>query len=355
MARLGLIFASILAALRVILRRLVRGPRRPTWGLFFEIAVNIASTALARVTPGIADKDPKRLPAADLDEIRRATSPPVAAPSPMLCRVNRTAVRVGERAAVWVVAKGASPDRVILYLHGGGYFTCSIDTHGELMARLALACDARVLGLEYRLAPEHPFPAALDDAVEAWRWLLAQVDDPRHAFIGGDSAGGGLALATMLRVRDEGGQLPAGAVLMSPWVDVAGQDPSVVANADVDYLGPGATLLGLVGRLYADGESLDGPLVSPRYADHTGLPPLLVQSGEAEILRDQIADMVRRARDAGVDVQHDVWPDMVHVFQAFAVVSPAGRRAISDAAAWVKARASTGRSGARRVGGLNDT
>lgn len=338
MARITLLLASLLAATRVIFRRLLRGPRRPTWGLFFEIAVSISSTALARVAPGIGDKDPKSLPLEDLDEIRRATSPPEGAPNPMLRHIERKAVQIGALEADWIVPKGTWPDRVILYLHGGGYFTCSVDTHLDLMARLALASEARVLGLNYRLAPEHPFPAALDDALDAWQWLLEQGVDRERAFIAGDSAGGGLALAALLRLRDTGGQMPVGAVLMSPWVDLAGQeDPSVAAHVDLDYLGPGAKLLGLVGRLYADEMPLDHPLVSPRHADHTGLPPLLVQSGEVEILRDQIEAMVQRARQAGVSVQHDVWPDMVHVFQAFSMVCPAGRRAIRQAGAWVKA------------------
>ena len=347
MARIALLFATIGAALRVIIRRLLHGPRRPSWGLLFEIAVNIAGTALARVTPGIGGKDPRNLPLEDLNAIRKATSPPAGAPNPILRRVTLRSVRAGDCDGTWITPKEGTSGRDILYLHGGGYFTCSVATHLELMARLALSCEARVLGLAYRLAPENPFPAALDDAVAAWRWLQEQGVEPGQAFIAGDSAGGGLTLATLLRLRDEGGRLPAGAVLMSPWVDLAGEDElSIAENAEVDYLGPGAGLLSLVGRLYAGEAPLDGPLVSPRHADHQGLPPLLVQSGEAEILRDQIAGFVARARRAGVDVRHDVWPDMVHVFQAFSLVCPDGRLAIDEAGVWVRGASARAASGA---------
>ncbi|OQY34751.1 MAG: hypothetical protein B6I38_02100 [Anaerolineaceae bacterium 4572_5.1] len=215
--------------------------------------------------------------------------------------------------AEWIDAPGADLG-VLLYLHGGGYALGSINTHRELIARLAHATRLRGLPLDYRLAPEHPFPAALEDAVKAYHWLLAQGIEPGQIFIAGDSAGGGLTLATLVKLREGGVPLPAGAVCLSPWTDLALTGASFQGKAKAD---PMLKPEGI--RQYADyytGEhSPTNPLISPLYADLEGLPPLLIQVGSDEILLDDATRLAENAQKAGVNATLEVWDDMFHVFQ----------------------------------------
>jgi acetyl esterase/lipase len=226
----------------------------------------------------------------------------------------------------------------ILYLHGGAYISCSPGTHRDLVSRIAFACGARCVVPDYRLAPVHPFPAAIDDALSAYHALLADGVDPRTLFLAGDSAGGGLSVAILLSLRDAGSPLPRGAVLLSPWVDLAGTSETMLTNRAYDYLS-GDTLA--TAKLYAKDAELSHPLVSPVYAELAGLPPLLVQSGDAEILFAENQRLVERARAAGVLVQHEIEPGMVHVFQGFASVSPQGRAAIVSIGRFVRSLTDT--------------
>jgi len=217
----------------------------------------------------------------------------------------------------------------ILFLHGGAYSTGSPDLYRHIAWRFANAARAEFVAVDYRLAPEHPFPAALDDALAAWRGLLAEGTEPRHCAFLGDSAGGGLALALALRLRDERGPLPAAIVGISPWTDLAitgdsarpgARDPMLEAN-DLHLLA--AQYLG-------DGDARN-PYISPLYGDPHGLPPTLLQVGGDEILKDDSVRMAERMRDAGCDVTLEIWPRMVHVWHAFAPVMPEARRAIDRA------------------------
>ncbi len=216
----------------------------------------------------------------------------------------------------WVTAPGAKAHRAILYLHGGGYVLGSLDTHQELMARLSAACGARVLGLDYRLAPEHPFPAAVEDAYTGYRWLLASGITPANVMIGGDSAGGGLALAAVLGLRDAGDRLPAGTVLFSAWTDLTGSGASVASRAAADPMIDGAGLATMA-ALYHGGTSPTDPLVSPAFANLEGLPPMLIQVGDAEVLLDDSTRIAANAALAGVAHELQIWDDAFHVFQAF--------------------------------------
>jgi epsilon-lactone hydrolase len=230
-------------------------------------------------------------------------------------------------AAEWVTAPNAVEDRVFLYLHGGAYIMGSCNTHRYLASKLSRSTAARVLVPEYRLAPEHPFPAAIEDAVSVYRWLLNSGVSSKNIVIGGDSAGGGLTLATLLSLKDAGDPLPALAVVLSPWTDMEGTGESMVTRAEVDpWLSPDATRL--TPALYIRDLDPRHPLVSPIYADLTGLPSLLVHVGNDEILLSDAARLVDRARAAGVEVSFKVWDDMWHVFQTFAI--PEGQQAIDE-------------------------
>ena len=248
-------------------------------------------------------------------------------------------VDAGGVSAAWVEAPGADSGRVILYLHGGGYVIGSIDTHRELAGRLSQAAAARVLIIEYRLAPEHPYPAAVEDAAAAYRWLQADGGaTPARTVIAGDSAGGGLTVATMLALRGAGDHLPAAGVCLSPWVDMEGLGDSMTAKADVDPMVRYEGLVRMAG-LYLDGADPRTPLAAPLYADLSGLPPLLIHVGTAETLLDDATRLCERAKAAGVDVTLESWDDMIHVWHLFAPLLPEGQQAVERVGEYVRQRA----------------
>lgn len=230
--------------------------------------------------------------------------------------------------AEWIEPPGIDPRKVILYLHGGGYCLCSIDTHRGLAARLALSCQARVLIIAYRLAPENPFPAALEDALTAYHWLLRQGISPRQLAIGGDSAGGGLTLSTTLKLRDAGESLPAGLILLSPWTDLTFSGDSMQTRKAVDPIfgHEGDTLQ--FAPAYLGASDPANPLISPLFADPVGLPATFIQVGNDEILLDDSTRLETKMKAAGVEVQLEIWNGMWHVFQSFAPFTPESRLAI---------------------------
>ena len=220
------------------------------------------------------------------------------------------------RPAEWLTPPGVRMDAVVLYLHGGGYVIGSPRSRRHLAAAIARAAGTRALLVDYRLAPEHPFPAALEDAVAAYQWLLAQGIAPERVVVAGDSAGGGLTVATLLALRDRGLPRPAGGVCISPWVDLTNSAESYVTRAAVD---PIVTRDGIeeLAKAYVGGGDRKAPLVSPLYADLRDLPPLLVQVGSDEVLLDDARGLGRRARTADVDVTVEEWPSMIHVWHWF--------------------------------------
>ena len=229
----------------------------------------------------------------------------------------------------------AGVERAILYLHGGGYYYGSPRTHRSIGCALAAGVPARVFMAAYRLAPEHPFPAALDDAVSACRRLYADGIPPASLVIAGDSAGGGLALATVLALRDGGDRLPAGVVLFSPWTDLAATGATLVDNDDRDPMFCGASI-GRVAALYLGGADAYAPLASPLYADLTGLPPLFIQAADTEVLLADSTRLVDRAHAAGVDVRFAAWPKVPHAWQIYWPLLPEARAALGEAAAFVR-------------------
>jgi acetyl esterase/lipase len=241
--------------------------------------------------------------------------------------VTCTPVLAGGVPAEWIVAPGAAQDQVLMYLHGGGYVVCSVSTHRDLMARLSRAAGARVLGVDYRLAPEHPFPAAVEDATAAYRWLVASGIQPARIGIGGDSAGGGLTLATMTALRDAGEPLPAVGVCLCPWVDLEGTGASMTTKAAEDPF-VRQDMIQFMAQQYLGDRDRRMPLASPLYADLHGLPPLLIQVGSAEVLLDDATRIAERAKAAGVQTDLEVWDEMIHIWQIFAPLLPEGQQAI---------------------------
>ena len=263
----------------------------------------------------------------------RAVMEKIATPAP--ADVKCTPVNAGGVPAEWIVAPGTAEDRFLLYLHGGGYVLGSINTHREMISRLSRAAGVRALALDYRLAPEHPFPAAVDDATAAYRWLLSQGAKPERTAIAGDSAGGGLTLAALVTIRDAKLPLPGAGVCLSPWTDMEGGGASMTSKAKEDPVVQKEGLLGMA-KLYLGGADPKSPLAAPLHADLRGLPPLLIQVGSAETLLDDSTLIAERAKAAGVKVDLEVWSEMIHVWHLFAPILPEGQEAIAKIGKFIR-------------------
>ncbi len=230
--------------------------------------------------------------------------------------VKSEPVTIGDMQAEWIVPAEIDNDAVILYLHGGAYCLGSITTHRSMVSFIAKAARAKALIIDYRLAPENPFPAAVEDAVSAYRWLLAQGVSPQKLIMAGDSAGGGLSVATLVDLKQKGELLPAAAVCLSPWVDLEGIGASMTAKAEVDPMIQREGLMEMA-KAYLAKADPKTPLAAPMYANLKGLPPLLIQVGTAETLLDDSIRLTERAKQAGVQVVLESRDDMIHVWQMF--------------------------------------
>jgi acetyl esterase/lipase len=274
----------------------------------------------------------------DLDALtiaeRRASIESVAAQPPPGTTVEPA--DAGGVPAEWVIAAGVPVGRALLYLHGGAYQIGSPATLRHMIALISAAAQARVLSLDYRLAPEHPFPAAVDDALAGYRFLLRGGTDPAAIAIAGDSAGGGLALATLVALRDADDPLPAAAVAMSPWTDLALTGESLNTRADADPMIKPAGLRETAATYLADADPRH-PYASPLYADLHGLPPVLIHVGDAEVILDDSTRFAAKASAAGVDVTLEVWDEMPHVWHAFAGLLPESDQAIERIGGWLQA------------------
>jgi monoterpene epsilon-lactone hydrolase len=244
------------------------------------------------------------------------------------------AVDAGGVPAEWITAPGAQQEKVIYYLHGGGYTMGSIDTHLEVVSRLSRATGARALLTDYRLAPENRFPAALEDAKAGYRWLLSTGVKPSQLVIAGESAGGGLTVATLMELRDLQIPLPAAAICMSPWVDMEGLGKSMVTNSSIDPIGRQDDLK-MFAEAYLGDADKRTPLAAPIYGNLKGLPPLLIQVGTAEILFDDATRLAERARLDGVDVVFEPWDEMIHMWHMFPML-PEGNQAIERIAEFMR-------------------
>jgi len=349
----------------LLVRRLRHGPARPSWPLAYELAVGYVRWRFALP---MSFSDARR----SLDEVPalgalrgvqtterayggvRCVEHTRASPSSQSASPSSSAGARDERVLVYLHGGGyctgspwshrpilgaltrtlgARDERVLVYLHGGGYCTGSPWSHRPILGALTRTLGARVVAVDYRLAPEHPCPAAIDDALAVLRALLADGVAPERLWLAGDSAGGGLTLATLVAARDAGLPTLAGAVPLSPWTDLTGGQPSHGAHG-LDYL-PEPERLVTYARAYAGALPLTDPRVSPLHADLRGLPPLLVLVGGAERLRDDGVLVAARAKEAGVDVTLHVEPDEIHVWPMFAPWSPRAQDAIDRVAAFV--------------------
>jgi acetyl esterase/lipase len=320
-------FASIGA---VLLRRVRGRGAHASWSLPYEVAVEIVKRFMAN---GFNELSLGR-PASD-DAVPRN---PVTA-----SRVKLATQMVGGRPAEVHSPVGAAEDAAtFLYWHGGGYVSCSPRTHRELLSALAHVTRARVIAPTYPMAPTSPYPAAVDTAVECYRALLASGVSPDRLIVGGDSAGGGLALAMLLKLREAGDPLPCATVLLSPWVDLEATGASVQGNAQYDYLTP--QLLAAGSRWYAGEESLRNPFISPIHADLRGLPPAIVLTGGLELFKSENDAFVQKLQEAGVPVVHEVAEHAVHVNALLAIVSAEARSAIRRVGGFVREQVGAARS-----------
>ena len=238
--------------------------------------------------------------------------------------------------AVEIEVRQARSDRCILYFHGGAYVIGNAPLFRDFTWRVGAAARARVLFFNYRLAPEHPFPAAIEDASKVYRWLAERMDPARIGFVG-DSAGGGLALATAHKLRDEGSSLPGAVVALSPWTDLALTGPSLVSNAEADPMLTAARLPGFANH-YLAGADPRHPYASPLYGNASGLPPVLIHVGRDEILRDDSVRMAKKLREAGSQVEIEVWDRMWHTWHLYARILPEGRVAIARIGEFLESR-----------------
>ena len=251
-------------------------------------------------------------------------------------KVNLESFRLDNRLeAEWLRPREAHPTRVLLYLHGGGYVIGSLNTHRSLVGSLAQRTGLNVLTINYRKAPDHPFPAALDDARRAYRWLLRHGHQSHDIVVGGDSAGGGLALALLLALRDAGEPLPAAGIALSPWTDLNLPTAALRRVAREESLLLEALQMHTWGGLYAHKTPLSHPLLSPAQAELHGLPPLLVQISTAEVLYDDVLRFADKARAAGVPVTVQAFEGLVHWWHLFWRVVPEARQALDQVATFL--------------------
>lgn len=304
---------------RVAARRLRGKPRHPDWPLRFEVVVETMlqmSLHSAELSPAAARAFQQRLA------------------QPLKLPVARERARLAGVDVEWFTPRAVDPPGLIVYAHGGGYVTGSSDTHAELIARLALAARRPVLAVNYRLCPEHRVADARDDMLAVLAALRAQGRGP--LVLAGDSAGGNLVLITLFALRDArtpGEEAPRAAALIAPWADLATTSASLTENERWDW--STAELLREQARVVTRGEPIEGPLYRPLHADLSGLPPLLIHVGEAEMIRDDGVALARRVEEQGGEVQLVQWPAMIHAFHLFAGMLPLAQRAIDELAAFL--------------------
>lgn len=279
-------------------------------------------------------ENPVIKPGATLAEMRQGLDA-MGNMAPPLGDVSIEPVDAGGVDARWFVPDDGDTQRIVLYVHGGGYVLGSVQSHRILLERLAKACGCRVLALNYRLAPEAPFPAAVEDTVAAYRWLLKSGANANQIAIAGDSAGGGLALAALLALKDAGDTLPGCAVAISPWTDMQGTGASMLSRAAVDPIVHKAGLLELAATYLGEADPRS-PLASPLHGDLGGLPPVLVQVGDCETLLDDSTRLEDKFKAAGVDATIEIWDDMIHVWHLFAPMLSKGQEAIERIGQYVR-------------------
>ncbi len=304
-----------------------QGPLYPGWSFTFEMFTRILLFRARSLDPLAL---PERRQRQDKDGDQQA--------KPLRRAVERREATVGGVPGEWFVPAGKSPARTILYLHGGGFMEGSSRTHAGFIMNLADQGEARIFAPNYRLAPEHPFPAQLDDSRAVYRALLAEGVRPADLIVAGDSAGGTLTAVLLVSLRDAGEPLPSRAILLSPWTDLPDRSGSLQENASRDWAAPedfDRWVTQYVGK-----EDPKNPLISPAYADLRGLPPLRLEVGTAEMLLDQVRAFATRLREAGVPLDYKEHEGMVHNCHLFAAFFPDCKQALDGLTAWIRGASS---------------
>jgi monoterpene epsilon-lactone hydrolase len=237
----------------------------------------------------------------------------------------------------WAIPKNISNQGVVLYFHGGAFVSGSIKTHRALVGRIARASKTKCLSVEYRLAPENPYPSGLNDAIAVYKWLLKNNYNHQQIIIAGDSAGGGLAMATLIKIRDEQMPLPGAAVFLSPWLDLRSTGNSRLSLAHKDpMLKPGMSKI--YTDYYAPDMDLTNPYISPYYANPVGLPPIYIKVSDSELPLDDSTRFEKNAKTVGVEVELEIWKDMLHVWHIFSPVLPEATRAIKRIGKYIEGK-----------------
>jgi acetyl esterase/lipase len=250
--------------------------------------------------------------------------------------VNVEKISIEEISCEWLFPPKCDKNYVMIYLHGGAYIAGSPNTHRGIAARIGRVAEIPVLFIDYSRAPENPFPAALEDVVKVYIWLINQkMIDPKKMIIAGDSAGGGLTLSTLVKFRDDSIPLPAAAVCLSPWTDLAITGESIETKAEEEIMLTRRELQESA-EVYLNGADSKNPLASPLYADLKGLPPILLQTGASEIILDDTVRFAEKAVKAGVDVTADIWSKMWHVFQIYGNLMPESKKAIKKIGSYIQ-------------------
>jgi acetyl esterase/lipase len=275
--------------------------------------------------PNISDL-PIELCRKGLDDMMSFSQPPAG------CKIEK--INAGGPEALWINAAQNNDSATILYLHGGGYALGSPQAYAGFTGVLSGMSGLRILSVDYRLAPENPHPAAIQDAVSAYRWLLQQGVPAKSIIIGGDSAGGGLTFATLLKLKEKGDPLPAAAFAVSPWVDLAMTGDTIAAKADVDPMITESALY-YMAELYANNADVCSPLISPLYADLSGLPPVLIHAGTSEMLLSDSRRMADVLKRDGVDCTFKEWEDLFHVFHTVVNI-PEAKTATEELASFIR-------------------
>lgn len=302
------------SAAAVYARRAAKGPKLPGWNFAFELCTHVLRTDLQAAFKMNVAEARRQLEAAVME-------------SPGSSQVRTDDIQNQTFRGTWFEPRVGFGDGRLLYLHGGGYAFYPKAAYSNFIAQIALAAKLRTFALDYRLAPEHKFPAQLEDAFRAYRWLLDNANDPQKLVVAGDSAGGNLAIALLLRVRDSGLPLPSLAVAMSPATEFDRIRPSILENEEFDWID--VRMLARFAAWFCEPEQLSDPMVSPIYSDLRHLPPIYIQAGRREVLFDSIQAFAERARGQGANVTLDVWEDMNHCFQCFADYAPQSREALA--------------------------
>jgi len=303
--------------------RFRNGPMFPGWHFSFEGTTRMLKLRGAAVSQLPLEEQRRIQEDAGDQEAKRMTS-----------KADRQAARIGGLDGEWFTPKGKTPKRTVFYIHGGGFVTGSTRTHAEMLMRLAIAADARIYASNYRLAPEHKYPAQIDDCLEVYQALLADGIRPRDLIVAGDSAGGNLSIVLPLVLREKKVSLPAGIAALSPWVDLAERTGSMLAHEPYDWATP-ADFDGWAEHYLGKQVPMD-PLASPVFADLHGLPPIRIDVGTAEMLLDQVRDFAQLAKSAELSVDFHEIPGMVHNCYLLAGYFSECQAAIENLGAWMK-------------------